>query len=184
MVKSIAIRPDGSIAAASEVASLEAQARIGFLETGTPVRAEIAAAAAVTPEPVGEPAPTRTPVAVAAVTPAPIVEAPAPIAEPLPAESTVIARTPSTQPARTAAGTGAYFVQLAASPSEDEARNLMQKLQIKLGDNLGRRDLLIQEGAVKDKAVYRVRVGALSREDANTLCNRLKSLNACFVAKD
>ena len=81
-------------------------------------------------------------------------------------------------------GDDIYFVQLAASGSEEEAQRLSHKLQAELGDNLGQRELLVFTGTVKDKTVYRVRVGELSREEANAMCQRLKGKKACFVAKD
>lgn len=141
--------------------------------------------------------PPGPPATIAETAPAPVIQiAPAPQAPP--SATTIVARTIATTipttipttaalpaaPAQEALQSGGYFVQLAASSSEDEAQRLAQKLRLELGDNLGHRDLIVRTGSVRDKAVYRVRVGELSREEANAMCQRIKGRNACFVAKD
>ncbi len=88
-------------------------------------------------------------------------------------------------PAPPVAANGAFSVQLAAAPSEDEARNVAQTLQSQFPDDLGRRGLVVLLATVKDRTVYRVRVAELSREQANELCGKLRSQRAaCFVARD
>ena len=189
VVKTIAIRPDGSLVepqAAAETQKRAAGAREA-LATGpataavTPVATSVATPLAATPAPVQaaarpaaalpEPAVAKastrvdtTPVA-SIRPPAPVVAAPA---------------------AALAAAPGAGFaVQLAAAPTEDEARRLAQRFQALYSDNLGRRDLTVREGVVKDKPVYRVRLADLSKEEATAVCARLRGGNAaCFVARD
>ena len=186
-VKSIAVRPDGSTIESSEVAALEARAGRDITGSRTPVKTATAPSAPVA---------STTPAVEAPATPAPaaVVTAAAPpprverhdavAATPESAASTIIAKSSAPIAVQTAAGAGRFYAQLAASPSEEEAAQLAQKLQLKLGGALARRDLLIQSGAVKDKTFYRIRVSALSREDAAALCASLRGLNACFVAKD
>ena len=178
-----------------------------ILAAATPAQPTPVAETAPAPVIVVAPAPALPAQSLAAsVTPAPAMEAsqfgksviakiiaapPAtePMPESSPDESTIVAQSaavPATSATRreAAVNTGFYFVQLAASGSEEEAQRLSHKLQAELGDNLGQRELLVFTGTVKDKTVYRVRVGELSREEANAMCQRIKGKKACFVAKD
>jgi hypothetical protein len=48
--------------------------------------------------------------------------------------------------------------------------------------DLGGKPATVTEGKVNGRSVYRIRVTPLSREDANTLCTRLKASGGqCFV---
>ena len=87
-------------------------------------------------------------------------------------------------PVPTTSSTGGSFaVQLAAPPSEAEAKATAARLQKTYADALGGYSPSVRKAA--DKDVYRVRVGNLSKADADALCGRLKaSGGACFVAKN
>lgn len=80
---------------------------------------------------------------------------------------------------------GGFAVQLAVRDSEADARTTFGKLQERHGDLLGARSPSIQRAEVKGRTVYRVRVGQLSRDEAASLCAKIKSAGGqCFVAKN
>jgi cell division protein FtsN len=126
-----------------------------------------------------EPAP-----AVARPTQAPPVLAPAVSAAPAPQPAPAQQAAPA--PQQTASvGTGDFAVQLAAPPTEQEARLLAARLTQRFGDALAGQEPDIIRAEVNGKTLYRVRVTGLDRESANTMCNRIKSAQgSCFVAKN
>lgn len=141
------------------------------------------------PAPAGTPLPPRRP-AVAPVAAAPVEAAPAapkpapgPAAAPAPLRGELPA---ASQPQQTASiGTGDFAVQLAAPPTEQEARSLASRLTQRYGDALGGQEPEIIRAEVNGKTLYRVRITGLDRESANTMCNRIKSAQgSCFVAKN
>jgi hypothetical protein len=68
------------------------------------------------------------------------------------------------------------------SPSEQAARAAYEQLATKYPVDLGGKPATVTRAEVGGKPVFRVRVAPLSREDANTLCTRLKSSGGqCFV---
>jgi hypothetical protein len=80
---------------------------------------------------------------------------------------------------------GGYDVQLAAPASEAAARQSMAKLQTRFGGELAGHRLKYHQASVANKSVYRVRVVALSHEEATALCQKLQAKGgACFVVKD
>jgi cell division septation protein DedD len=82
------------------------------------------------------------------------------------------------------AGAGRFAVQLGVRGSEQEARAAFAQYVAKYPELSGHAPA-IARAEVAGKTVYRVRVGNLSREDANTLCNGLKSSGGqCFVAQN
>ena len=90
------------------------------------------------------------------------------------------------RPAETSAGAGgAFSVQLTTSGTEAEGRAAFKALQQKFAGELGSRAPLIRKYEADGKTVYRVRVGPMAKDEANSLCSRLKtSGGACFVAGD
>lgn len=87
-------------------------------------------------------------------------------------------------PAPTTASTsrGTYSVQIASQSSEQQARTTYDELSDRYATELGGRPASVAPAKVGGKTVYRVKVGPLSREAANTLCTRLKaSGGACTV---
>jgi hypothetical protein len=84
-----------------------------------------------------------------------------------------------------AAAADGHVVQLAVRPSEKEAKAAFQQLQQKFSGELTGRTAAIRRAEVNGSTVYRVRVGPMSREEASSLCERLKSAGGqCFVAKN
>lgn len=82
----------------------------------------------------------------------------------------------------TPAGAGTYAVQLAVRPSEQDARAAWDRLGERFAADLGGKPATVTEAQVGGKTVYRVRVTPLSRQDASTLCTRLKSSGGqCWV---
>jgi cell division septation protein DedD len=76
-----------------------------------------------------------------------------------------------------------YSVQLAVRPTEEAARTAYDQLADKFATDLGGKPATVTQAQVNGRSVFRVRVTPLSREDANTLCTRLKASGGqCFVA--
>lgn len=161
------------------------------LPSAPPAATPTAAQAAETPAttnnaaPASAPLPPRRP-AVAAVPAVPAAP------EPQPAAATAArpAPAPATAPAPAAAqpvsvGTGDFAVQLAAPPTEQEAKTLATRLTQRYGETLAGQEPEIIRAEVNGKTLYRVRITGLDRESANTMCNRIKSAQgSCFVAKN
>jgi hypothetical protein len=183
-VKTVAVRPDGTIIGAPVVA---AAPPADFTPTASP-----------------PPARTATPKSgnrVAATTPAPVVDKPAPVAAkpapvtPKPLPPKVAAKPQPTKVAATdeasddadakpvASAGGGFAVQLAAPGTEAEARAVASRLASKYSDALDGARLTFRKAA--DKDVYRVRAGGLSREAAVATCEKIKAAGGpCFVAKN
>jgi SPOR domain len=107
-----------------------------------------------------------------------------------PERGTVPASTPAAsnaqiaQTASTSAGSG-FTVQLAAEGSEDAARSKFNRVRGQHSSVLGSLSPNIRSAEVNGRSVYRVRVGSMSREEAVSLCERLKSDGgSCFVARN
>jgi hypothetical protein len=136
-----------------------------------------------------------------AAPPAPAQPVAAPVAEKTPLKSLLSAILPGqdsadTAPRPTATATAAaeappanggdnFSVQLAAPESEAEAQSASTRLRAKFSGALGGLEPVIHKAALKDKTVYRVRVGPLSHSAAITLCEKLKAAGgACFLARE
>ncbi len=84
-----------------------------------------------------------------------------------------------------ASGDGGFAVQLAAPGSEAEAKAVSSRLGKKFSDVLSGHQLAFHKAESNGKSVYRVRISSLSKEDAVSLCEKLKADHgSCFVAKD
>jgi SPOR domain len=144
---------------------------------------------AAQPAPAGTPVPPRRPSA-AQLAAAPAAEntavplrpaAPAPANAPAPVAAAPAANAAPVAPV----GTGDFAVQLAAPPTEQEARTLAARLVQRYGDALAGQEPDIIRAEVNGRTLYRVRVTGLDRESANAMCNRVKGLQgSCFVAKN
>ena len=79
----------------------------------------------------------------------------------------------------------AYYVQISSQPTEDAARQSQSNLTKRYASVIGGRNVVIQSADIKGKGTYyRVRVGAESRDEANSLCASLKSAGGnCFVSR-
>ncbi len=86
---------------------------------------------------------------------------------------------------RTTGGTGNFTVQLAAEGSSDSARSKFNRIRGQHSSVLGGYEPDIRTAEVNGRNVYRVRVGSFSREEAVSVCERLKaSGGTCFVARN
>jgi SPOR domain len=193
-VKTVSVRPEGSVITA-DASPAPANDPIAALAAGRP--APSAAAESALPK-------SATPKSTARVATTPKVEAPAAApsaaaqapavpakpriaAAPKPAPVKVASAEADgdTAPATTASTGGGFAVQLAAPATEQEARSASVKLGAKFADALGGRRPAVVKAEVGDKSIYRVRVSSLSREEAVSLCEKVKAKGgACFVAKN
>jgi electron transfer flavoprotein alpha subunit len=80
---------------------------------------------------------------------------------------------------------GAFAVQFGAAATEAEAHALVTKVATKYGAQLGGHRPTFRMAKVGDKTVYRVRVGGMSKESAASVCGNVKSSGgSCFIAGD
>ncbi|MFB2551651.1 SPOR domain-containing protein [Ensifer soli] len=89
------------------------------------------------------------------------------------------------QPPPAALPAGTYVVQIASLPSEAEAQRSYDNMARKFGGVIGGRGVDIRRADVAGKGTYyRVRIPAGSREEANSLCAKLKSAGgSCLVTR-
>jgi cell division septation protein DedD len=103
----------------------------------------------------------------------------------VPASTPTAPATTQSTSAAPASGGGSFTVQVAAEGSEDAAQAKFNRLRSQYGDVLGSANPSIRSAEVNGRSVYRVRVGQMSREEATSLCERLKaSGGSCFVARN
>jgi SPOR domain len=181
-VRTVSIRPDGSVVGSGAAASAPTAAAAAARPAGppvltlptTPAVAPPRVAAAV-PKPEAKPEAKPVQDRVAAATPAAAPPRAAPVAAaPRPA-------TPETPVAA-----GSFSVQLGAPGSEAEARSSFASLQRRFPSQLSDQSPLIRRAELGDgRTVYRLRVGPMSREDAAELCQGLQGAGGqCFVARN
>jgi hypothetical protein len=196
-VPTIAVLPDGSPARPTPPAPAAGSAVTptpgGATPTATPVTVlppQRPRSAAVPPPAAAEPSVDAP--ADPAAPPPEAVPTPAPVRTVLPPRRPAAAlQTPpasEAEPADPAAGAApapgarTYSVQIASRASEDEARASYAQLSERFAAALDGRPAAIATAEVNGRTVYRVRVGPLTREAANSLCTRLKSSGgACAV---
>ena len=212
-VRTVLVRPDGTVIDGTEPVKPPSMAAPQSVMPSSPVPTQTLPAAAAAPPSTGAPPPAVVPAspAPAAVEAAPQAAAGTPLPPRRPAGAQVAAVEPArAQPQATPAapaaappvlapsvsaapapqqtasiGSGDFAVQLAAPPTEQEARSLAQRLAQRYGDALAGQEPEIIRAEVNGKTLYRVRVTGLDRESANTMCNRIKSAQgSCFVAKN
>ncbi len=93
-----------------------------------------------------------------------------------------VAVLPEQQTSAAPSGPRTYSVQLANRTPEEEARAAYDQLSDKFAADLGGKPATVTQAQVNGRSVYRIRVTPLSRDDANTLCTRLKASGGqCFV---
>ncbi|SMH49058.1 SPOR domain-containing protein [Mesorhizobium australicum] len=131
------------------------------------------------------PRPSRTaqpaaeePVRQAAVTPAPVRAEPAP-------QPAAPAAQEASAPAATAPVAGLWTVQIASQPTREGAQASYEDLARRYGGVLGGKGVNIIQAEVSGKGtMWRVRVPAASKNDANILCAKLKTAGgSCFVTQ-
>jgi SPOR domain len=85
----------------------------------------------------------------------------------------------------TGGGGSGFSVQLAAEGSQEAAQAKFGRVRGQHGEVLGGMNPNIRSAEVNGRSVYRVRVGNMSREEAVSLCEKLKADGgSCFVAKN
>ncbi len=182
-VKTVAVRPDGSVIGTGQPAPARAEP-VAQQQESVPAP-EMAAVTPSAPEPAPQAAePPRQPAQRPA--PLPIVpQAPQPTQPARVAAAEPAVPAPDTRPAAAVAPRGGDFaVQLAARPSEAAARESFAQLQRRYGD-LGSFEPMIRRAQVGERTVYRLRVGPMSRDEATNLCSSLQSQGGdCFVARN
>jgi hypothetical protein len=129
------------------------------------------------------PRPTRTaaaePVREVAAAPRPVRQEPAASAAP-------VAREPATPAVATVpAGGSVWTVQIASQPTREGAQSSYEDLAGRYGSVLGGKGVNIVQAEVSGKGtMWRVRVPAASKNDANILCAKLKTAGgSCFVTQ-
>jgi hypothetical protein len=94
---------------------------------------------------------------------------------------------PMREPSETSAApmVSGFSVQLGVRNTEREARQAFEQFQQRHGGDLSGFSPLILQAEINGKTAYRVRVGPMSRDDATSLCTRLKTSGGqCFVANN
>lgn len=187
-VKTVLIRPDGSVVGEAPQASAAApETPVGMVlpaAAGGPTPAVESAATepkASTPKSTARVSSTPSSQAGGASGTKPAAAAPRPAANPV----AVAAAEADDETATVAATPGTWSVQLAAPPSEREAKEMSARLQKKFSSELGGLKPGIVKAEKEGKALYRVRVSNLSQSDASALCARLKAGGgSCFAVRN
>ncbi|WP_182084637.1 SPOR domain-containing protein [Aureimonas sp. ME7] len=171
-VRTMTVRPDGTLVASEAPASslLSASSMQAHAATLDPI-------AGIQPTmPFGDSADITT----ASTTPAPVEAPAAPQPMPVPEAPRQVAAI-AEQPAPA----DAYFVQIASQPSQAAAEESMANMGRRFSSVIGGRSLGIKSAEIPGKGTfYRVRVTAASKNEANSLCESLKSAGgSCFVTR-
>ena len=197
-VKVVSVRPDGTIlpndqlpaAAMPQAAAAPPHDAIAkAIERAGPV------ARASSPKSTSRVSTTPKPTDIASAggdadTPAPVPAKPAKAprkAKPVHVASADTGEHEATEAAAPAAATsgGMFAVQLAAPGSESDARSTTARLLKKYSGALSGRRLGFHRAESNGRSVYRVRVSSMSKDDATSLCDKLKAAGGtCFVAKN
>ena len=78
-----------------------------------------------------------------------------------------------------------FSVQLGIRNTEREGRAMFDQLQQRFAGELSGHSPMFRQAEINGKPAYRVRVGPMSREEAVSLCSRLKASGGqCFVANN
>jgi sporulation related protein len=191
-VRTVSVRPDGTIGAPDGAArSAPPSAILATMAAGGPMTtsATVAPTPRVRPgaQPTATPAASEAPRATTGAAESATTSAVKPTMRPQQVDSAtpltaVAALAEPVSPPAASTG-GAFSVQLTTSGSEGEGRTAFKALQQKFAGELGSRSPVIRKHEADGKTVYRVRVGPMSKDEANSLCSRLKTAGgACFVA--
>lgn len=126
------------------------------------------------------PAATGAPLALGAVPPTRLASNGPAATTSTPAPAVVAPPAPISAPPPAASGDGAWAVQLAAAPSDAEARRVIADAQRKFSGVLGGRSTYVQVFG----SYHRARVAAGSESEAKALCEQIKSQGgACFTTR-
>ncbi len=187
-VKTVAVRPDGSLADSPDPAAPAAASAAPPVNPIAPPSMAAGGASLANPPP--EMTKTASagddlPWSPQAAQPSPAAPAAA-AAEPPARKPVEVARTETSadDAAEAPAGGTGFSVQLAAPGSEAEAHAALVRLSRTYGAELHGYRLKYRMAKVNGKTVYRVRVNGLSHKAAISLCEKLKAKGAsCFPAK-
>jgi hypothetical protein len=93
-------------------------------------------------------------------------------------------KTDDAAPVEAPAG-GGYSVQLAAPNNRADADELVKKAQAKYADEIGGASLGVRKADRHGETIYRVRVVGLTRAQASAMCGKIKAAGGdCFPAKN
>lgn len=196
-VKTIAVRPDGSLMNSPPEAAAAQPLPVGTISPPAIPSLDASGAGQATPAPQAAPPPAAQPQTTAKAddlpsgdqpaastpqSPPPVVESHHPRKPERVARADVGAD--DTGAVDAGGGAGGFSVQLAAPASEVEARAALNRLTRTYGAELRGYHLKYHFAKVANKTVYRVRVGGLSHASAISLCEKLKAKGgSCFVAR-
>jgi hypothetical protein len=194
-VKTISVRPDGTLISSGYEASTAAPASTPSPAQPEKVAAddgEAASPAVALPTKLSPPKSAARVVAKTDTTaPADAGAGPAPVTpkpkkpKPTPTPTTAEAEPKTDDATAPAAPSGGYAVQLAAPKSESEAKALAKSLQGRYSDALSGASMAVRKADRNGEAIYRVRAVGLSRADAVAMCAKVKSAGGdCYVAKN
>ena len=84
-----------------------------------------------------------------------------------------------------AGGDSGYAAQLASTSSEEEAKDMIGKLQKRFPSQLSGYKPTVVKATVNDRQVYRIRIVGLTKAQADNVCGSVKSGGgACIPAKN
>jgi SPOR domain len=90
-----------------------------------------------------------------------------------------------TETSAAATPSAGFSVQLGVRNTEREGRAMFEQLRQRYASDLSGLSPLLRQAEINGKPAYRVRVGPMSRDDAVSLCSRLKASGGqCFVANN
>ncbi|MVA23255.1 SPOR domain-containing protein [Agrobacterium vitis] len=200
-VKTMIVRPDGSLVAQETSAQQPAAAQPSTAHAAAPnLAAQPGSAAPQSVEQAMASADTATAAPDAAQAsagvPAPNMPVPRnrPAAAPVQTAAAAAAKssTPAATPvsaspasASTAASSGGYLVQISSLPSEADAQKSYKSLSAKFGSVIGGRGVDIKAADIPGKGTYyRVRIPAGSKDEAVSLCERYRGAGGnCMVVR-
>ena len=187
-VKTVLVRPDGSVVGEAPLASPAAAPPVGMVlpaEAGGPTQP----AQPTVAEPVAKPSTPKSTARASATPNSPAAAASgakSPATAPHPVKPVAVASAAADDAAPTpATAPGTWSVQLGAPPSEQEAKDMSSRLQKKFAGELSGLKPGIVKADKDGKAIYRVRVGNLAQADAKALCTKLQGNGgSCFVVRN
>ena len=154
--------------------------------------AQAAAAAPAAVKPVAAPIPTARPAdqpvnVVGTVTQKGNVvgQTTAPAADKVASAATQPSAKPAAAPVTSNTPEGAYVIQIASLPSQEEAQKSYSNLSSKFSSVIGGRSVDIKAAEIRGKGTYyRLRIVAGSKDDAIALCTRYKAAGgSCLVSR-
>ncbi|WP_197435654.1 SPOR domain-containing protein [Agrobacterium vitis] len=201
-VKTMIVRPDGSLVAQEAPAQSPATSQPSTAQGGAPqpaaaqpgsaapqsVEQAMASADTATAAPAaaqdsaGVPAPNM-PVPRNRPASTPVQTAAAAAKSPTPPAATPVSASPASP--STAASSGGYLVQISSLPSEADAQKSYKNLSAKFGSVIGGRGVDIKAADIPGKGTYyRVRIPAGSKDEAVSLCERYRGAGGnCMVVR-